>query len=167
MTLTLSTRTSRALLLVSLGVFVFLLYFSLRAALAAYAVDLNSRSGYERAVRLEPGNARYWYLLGHYYQYDFDQPDPNAALRSFLVARSLDPLSADTLLELATNYDEAGKVPEARAAYLEAKRVYPLSAEVLWRYGNFLLRQNEIDSAFTEIRRAVELDPKRGAEALC
>src|SRR5438128_10669171 len=82
-----------------------------------------------------------------------------------MVSRYLDPLSSDTLLELATNYDEAGKVPEARAAYLEAKRVYPLSAEVLWRYGNFLLRQNEIDSAFTEIRRAVELDPKRGAEA--
>jgi tetratricopeptide (TPR) repeat protein len=165
MTLTLSTRTSRALLVVSLGVFVFLTYFSLRAALAANAVGLNSRSGYERAVRLEPGNARYWYLLGHFYQYDFDQPDPNAALRAFLVSRSLDPLSADTLLDLATHYDEAGRAPEARAAFLEAKRVYPLSAEVLWRYGNFLLRQNEIDSAFSEIRRAVELDPKRGAEA--
>jgi tetratricopeptide (TPR) repeat protein len=165
MTLTLSTRASRRLLFIALAVFIFLAYFSIRAARAAYAVDLNSRDGYERAVRLEPGNARYWYLLGRSYQYDFDQPDPNAALRAFLASRSLDPLSADTLLDLATNYDETGRVPEARAAYLEAKRVYPLSAEVLWRYGNFLLRQNEIDSAFSEIRRAVELDPKRGAEA--
>lgn len=165
MTLTLSTRARRSLLLVSVAVLIFLAYFSVREALAAHAVQLNSRSGYEKAVRLEPGNARYWYLLGRFYQNDFDQPDPNAALHAFLVSRSLDPLSADTLLDLATNYDDAGKAPEARAAYLEAKRVYPLSAEVLWRYGNFLLRQNEIDSAFSEIRRAVELDPKRGAEA--
>ena len=165
MTLALSTRASRGLLFVALAVFIFLSYFSIRAALAAQAVELNSRSGYERAVRLEPGNARYWDLLGRFYQNDFDQPDSNAALHAFLVSRSLDPLSADTLLDLATNYDEAGKVPEARAAYLDAKRVYPLSAEVHWRYGNFLLRQNEMDSAFSEIRRAVELDPKRGAEA--
>ena len=165
MTFTLSTRASRGLVFIALAVFIFLAYFSIRAALAAHAVGLNSRSGYERAVRLEPGNARYWYLLGRFYQNDFDQPDASAALHAFLVSRSLDHLSADTLLDLATNYDEAGKVPEARAAYLEAKRVYPLSAEVLWRYGNFLLRQNEIDSAFSEIRRAVELDPKRGAEA--
>ncbi len=165
MTFALSTAARRGLLLVSAGVFIFLAYFSTRAARAAHAVGLNSRSGYEQAARLEPGNARYWYLLGRFYQYDFDQPDSAAALRAFLASRSLDPLSADTLLDLATNYDEAGKISDARAAYLEAKRVYPLSAEVLWRYGNFLLRQNEIPQAFAEIRRAIELDPKRGAEA--
>jgi len=82
-----------------------------------------------------------------------------------MVSRSLDPFSADTLLDLATNYEDAGKITDARAAYLQAKQVYPLSAEVLWRYGNFLLRQNEIAPAFSEIHRAVELDPKRGAEA--
>jgi hypothetical protein len=40
-----------------------------------------------------------------------------------------------------------------------------LSAEVAWRYGNFLLRQGELDPAFAEIRHAVEAEPKRGAEA--
>src|SRR5262249_15502327 len=46
-----------------------------------------------------------------------------------------------------------------------AKRVAPFSSEALWSYGNFLLRQNQLQAAFPEIRRAVELDPKRGAEA--
>ncbi len=165
MILDLSLRATRVLLLLALVVFVFLAHFSIRNARAAHAVGFNTRDGYQQAVRLEPRDARNWYLLGRFYQYDFDQPDPDAARRAFLMSRSLDPLSAETLLDLATNYDDAGKNAEARAAYLEAKRVYPLSAEVLWRYGNFLLRQNEISEAFPEIRRAVELDPKRGAEA--
>jgi tetratricopeptide (TPR) repeat protein len=165
MGLRLSRRATRGLLFIASGIFLFLAYFSIRAACAAYAIGLNSREGYEKAVHLEPGDARNWYLLGRFYQYDFDQADPNAALHAFLISRSLDPLSAETLLELATNYDEAGKNADTRAAYLEAKRVYPLSAEVSWRYGNFLLRQNEIAPAFSEIRRAVELEPKHGAEA--
>jgi tetratricopeptide (TPR) repeat protein len=137
-------RATRALLLLSVAVLFFLSYYSIRSARAAHAIGLNSRAGFEQAVRLEPTDASNWYLLGRFYLYDFDQPDPDAALRAFLVSRSLDPLSSDTLLDLATNYDENGKTAEARAAYLEAKRVYPLSAEVRWRYGNFLLRQNEI-----------------------
>jgi hypothetical protein len=44
-------------------------------------------------------------------------------------------------------------------------RAYPFSAEVHWRYGTFLLRQDEIPEAFAEIHRAVELEPERGAEA--
>ncbi|MBS1839682.1 MAG: carbohydrate binding domain-containing protein [Acidobacteria bacterium] len=165
MILRLSLRAQRGLLLAAFAALCFLSYFSIRVARAAHAAGLNTRAGYEHAVRLEPSDPRNWYLLGRFYQYDFEQSDPNAALNALLVARSLDPLSADTLLDLAANYDEAGKTAEARASYLEAKRVYPLSSEVLWRYGNFLLRNNEIDAAFPEIRKAVELDPKRGPEA--
>src|SRR5215470_4912642 len=165
MILKVSIRGTRALLLVSLAILFFLSYYSIHTARAARAVGLNTRAGYEQAVRLEPSDPHNWYLLGRFYLYDFDQPDPDAALRALLISRKLDPLSPDTLLELATTYDEAGKVAEARAAYSDAKRVYPLSAEVRWRFGNFLLRQKEIPEAFSEIRRAVELDPKRGAEA--
>jgi hypothetical protein len=43
--------------------------------------------------------------------------------------------------------------------------VYPISADVAWSYGNFLLRQGEQQAAFGEIRKAVELEPKRAAEA--
>src|SRR5215470_9779377 len=165
MILKVSIRGTRALFILSIAAVVFLPYYSIRKARAAHAVGLNTREGYEQAVRIEPSDPQNWYLLGRFYLYDFDQPDPDAALRALLISRKLDPLSADTLLELATTYDDAGKVAEARAAYLDAKRVYPLSAEVRWRFGNFLLRQNEIPAAFEEIRRAVELDPKRGAEA--
>ena len=165
MVVKLSIGASRGLLLLSLGVFCVLAYFSIQNARAAHAIGLNTRAGYERAVRLEPGDARNWYLLGRSYQYDFEQPDPSAALNAFLVARSLDPHSIRTLLDLAANYEEAGSTGEARAAYLEAKRIYPFSADVHWSYGNFLLRQNEIPDALPELRKSLELDPKRSAEA--
>jgi hypothetical protein len=69
------------------------------------------------------------------------------------------------LLDLAIAYDSEGDTAQAREAYLTAQRVYPLSADVSWSYGNFLLRQGEQDAAFREIRKTVELDPKRAAEA--
>lgn len=165
MTVVLSIRAARGLLVFALAVFCALAYFSIRNARAAHAIGLNTRDGYERAVRLESGDARNWYLLGRSYQYDFEQPDPQAALRAFLVSRSLDPFSVETLLDLAANYEEAGKPGDARGSYLEAERVYPLSAEVHWSYGNFLIRQNEVVAALPEIRKALELDPKRSAEA--
>src|SRR5690242_18729151 len=139
MTVTLSIRAARGLLLFALAAFCALAYFSIRNARAAHAIGLNTRDGYERAVRLEPGDARNWYLLGRSYQYDFEQPDPQAALHAFLVSRSLDPLSVEPLLDLAANYEEAGKPSDAQGSYLEAERIYPLSAEVHWTYGNFLL----------------------------
>jgi len=160
-----SMRAARGVLLLSLAVFCVLAYFSIRNARAQHAIGLNTRAGYERAVRLEPGDARNWYLLGRSYQYDFEQPDPEAARRALLISRSLDPFSAETSLDLAANFEEAGDLTDARASYLEAERVYPLSADVHWSYGNFLLRQNEIPDALREIRQSLELDPKRSAEA--
>jgi tetratricopeptide (TPR) repeat protein len=142
-----------------------LAFFSIRNALAAHASGLETLVGYQRAVRLEPSNARNWYLLGRYWQYNMDDPDSQKAIGDYHTALSLDPLSSDAWLDLATAYDGENDVTHARNAFLSAKRVYPASAEVSWRYGNFLLRQGELPSAFAEIRHAVEADPKRGTEA--
>jgi tetratricopeptide (TPR) repeat protein len=144
---------------------IFLGYFGVRNAIATYYLNLDSRAGYERAVALEPANARNWFLLGRSYLYDFEQPEPALAVRSLRKAVALDPYSAEALLDLAAAYDEQGDSAEARRAFLAAQRVYPLSADVDWSYGNFLLRQGEQDAAFSEIRKAVELEPKRAAEA--
>jgi hypothetical protein len=68
-------------------------------------------------------------------------------------------------LDLATAYESEGHLVAAREAFVHAKKVYPLSAEVSWRYGNFLLRQGELEPAFAEMRLAVTADPRRSAEA--
>src|SRR5258708_21802642 len=144
---------------------IFLSYFGVRNAAATYYLNLDTRVGYERAVALEPGNARNWFLLGRSYLYDFEQPDPQRAVQSLSRAVALYPYAAEAVVALAAAYDGQGDTADARQAFLAAQRVYPLSADVAWSYGNFLLRQDQQDAAFREIRKAVELEPTRAAEA--
>jgi hypothetical protein len=92
-------------------------------------------------------------------------PEPDGAVSIFRHVLSYPPPSASASLALASVYEAEGHVPAARDAFLQAQRVYPLSAAVSWPYGNFLLRQGEIAPAFAEIRRAAYADPKRSAEA--
>jgi tetratricopeptide (TPR) repeat protein len=167
MVLRLSSSIARATLLFVAAVLAGALgYSSSRNALAAHYAGLETRQGQERAVELEPGNPETWFLLGRYWQYNIEEPDTKRAVAAYRNALSLDPHSANTWLDLAAAYESEGDAAAARDAFQQAKGVYPISAEVAWRYGNFLLRQNEIPAAFAQIRHAVEVDPKRAAEAV-
>src|SRR6266481_3334231 len=166
MILRLSSNAQRAVLVAaSLAMALILSYFSIRNALAAHYADLQTGQSFERAVQLEPADPQNWYLLGRYWQYNLEDPDAARAIHSYLTALSLNPASSETWLDLATVYELEGNLAAARDAFLRAKKAYPLSAEVSWRYGNFLLRQGELEPAATEMRRAVLADPKRAAEA--
>jgi hypothetical protein len=166
MTVRLSNNAQRAaVVVVSFAVAFILAYFSIRNALAVHYAGLQTAASLERAVHLEPADSRNWYLLGRYWQYNLEDPDQQHAIRSYHSALSLNPASWETWLDLAAAYESESNPAEARDAFLHAKKVYPLSAEVSWRYGNFLLRQGELDPAFTEMRLAVQGDPKRAAEA--
>jgi hypothetical protein len=166
MILRLSNSAQRAtLVLVALVVALLLSYFSVRNARAQYFVASQTREGFERATQLEPGDARNWYLLGRYWQFNLEDSDAQQAIRAYKIAVAVDPRSAENWLGLGSAYESVGDLAPARDAFLQARKAYPLSAEVSWQYGNFLLRQGELKSAFTEMRRAVEADPKRGAEA--
>jgi hypothetical protein len=144
-------------------------FFGIRAALAAHYVGLNTRAGFETAVRLEPNDPDMWHLLGRYWQYDPVEADTGRAIRAYTTSLGLNPFSADIWLDLASTYETEGEIDAARKAFLEAKHLYPVSAEVLWRYGNFLLRQNELESAFAEFHRAVGENPQLagGAVRIC
>ena len=163
----LSTSKSRGIVLAfALVCAVFLSYFSIRNALAAHYADLQTREGYEHATRLEPKSFENWQLLGRYWQYNLEDLDTARAIHAYTVALSLNPRSADTWADLGAAYEAESNIASARDAFLHAKKAYPLSAEISWRYGNFLLRQGDRDGAFVEMRHAVEAEPKRGAEAL-
>jgi cytochrome c-type biogenesis protein CcmH/NrfG len=166
MILRLSSAAARfTVVLVGFVLATVLSYSSIRNAMAAHYSGLDTRSGYERAVQLEPGNPEAWHLLGRSWQYDLENADAQRAINAYRTSLSLNPRSANPWLDLATAYESEGDLPAARDAFLQAKRVYPSSAEVTWRYGNFLLRQNELPAAFTEIRQSLSVDPKRAAEA--
>ena len=166
MILRLRNSAHRGILVVAaFAVAITLSYSSIRNARAVHFVGLQTFEGIEHATHLEPDNARNWYLLGRYCQYNLENPDVRRAIRSYVSALSLNPASSEIWLDLASAYESEANLVAARDAFLHAKKVYPLSAEVSWRYGNFLLRQGELESAFAEMRRAVEVDPKRAAEA--
>jgi tetratricopeptide (TPR) repeat protein len=153
------------LVLVALLVALFLSYLSIRTARAEYFASTTTQKGFERATQLEPDNPRNWYLLGRHWQFNIQDSDEHRTVRAYTIAAALNPYSADTWLALGAVYESMGDLAQARDAFLQARKAYPLSAEVSWQYGNFLLRQGELKPAFAEIRRAVEADPGRGAEA--
>jgi tetratricopeptide (TPR) repeat protein len=162
-----SISRSRRLIALALAIAtaVLLGYLSIRAALASHYAKLNTLEGFEKAIELEPSNDRNWHSLGRYLQYNLESPDLDRATSAYRKALELNPGSVETWLDLALAYEAEPEIDAARKAFLEARRVYPASAEVSWRYGNFLLRQNENVKGFLEIHRAVEADPGRALEA--
>jgi tetratricopeptide (TPR) repeat protein len=166
MILRLSTAAERgAVAVIAALCAAFVAFFGIRNALATHFAAQETLSGFSRAVRLEPSNAENWFSLGRYWQYNFESPDLDNAVAAYRRSLLLDPTSADTWMDLAAAYEALGDLGHARDAFANAKRVYPLSAQVAWSYGNFLLRQGELSAAFSEIHRAVTGDPRRGAEA--
>jgi tetratricopeptide (TPR) repeat protein len=166
MILRLSDSLSRALVVAAaLLVGLWLSFFGIRAAIARHDSEQETAKRLEAAVRLEPNNPEYWYSLGRYQQYNLEEPDAVLAEDTYRKTIALNPDATEAWLDLATAYELDGKTEEARTTYLQAKKSYPVSADVAWRYGNFLLRQGEQALAYAELRRAIEADPQRAAEA--
>jgi hypothetical protein len=111
-----------------------------------------------RGANLTPGNADAWDRIGEALSSNFDAP-PSEAISFFQRAVKIDPRSARDWTDLAQAYEIDGDISRADAAYQEAKRDYPVSAEVSWKYGNFLLRQGEKAQGLAEVHRALVTDP--------
>jgi len=158
--LTFEGKGSRwALLIAALIVASFFSFQAIRLWIADYRINSDSLSSIERGVALEPGNAAAWDTLGRFEQLDFVAGDPDQAVKAFQKAVQKDPLSAYYWMNLAGAYEAVGDIPQARDAFQHARDVYPLSAQVAWNYGNFLLRQQQPAEGYTQIQLAVRSDP--------
>jgi len=129
-----------------------------RLSIAAYFNQSSNPTDWERAAAFEPGNTEHWQRLGRYRQWDFQNADLPQAIGYYERATQLNPNSPFDWLELAGAYEMAGDSARARHAFEKAKSVYPISAEVAWNYGNFLLRSGHLPEALAEIRRAIATD---------
>ena len=162
MILRLSDSLSRGLLVIgSLAIALWVSFFSVRSGIAGLAADGSSITDLRWAVRLEPGNPEFWYRLGHYQQFNLEQPDVVAAVESYQKAVTLNPGYTEAWLDLGTAHELDGNSAAARDAFLRAKKTYPASADVAWRYGNFLLREGNLPEALAELRLALQADPRR------
>lgn len=119
-----------------------------------------------RAAELVPGNAEAWGRLGEAAQFNLNETNPSLAISYYLRAVRINPLSAPHWLGLANAYEATGDVSHAQEAYKNAKRDYPISADVAWKYGNFLLRQGQTTQGLSEIHQALLNDSSLTALAI-
>jgi tetratricopeptide (TPR) repeat protein len=130
-----------------------------KIALANHSAARETPDALARAARLEPANAQMWYLSGRYWQYNFEQPNVALAVSYYQRALALEPQSANTWMDLADAREELGDMAQAREAFERAQKAYPISADVAWRYANFLFRQKDIREAFVQVHRALQANP--------
>ena len=128
-------------------------------ALANHYAGSSDFKNWERASRIEPENAEIWYKLARFRQLDFDNADIPLAISYYRRAIQLNPRSPYYKLDLAGALEMAGNMGEADTNFRAAQAAYPISGEVSWKYGNFLLRQNRLPEAYSEIHRALAVDP--------
>jgi tetratricopeptide (TPR) repeat protein len=161
-------KASRRLLFYSIVILISggLSSLAARAWLAAQWNESPNPSLWMRAARLEPGNATYWHHLGTYERWNFVQGDLNKAASYFRRATELNPGSDGDWMELASAYESLGDAALAERAYQNAKWSHPVSSEVAWRYGSFLIRQGDYGEALREIRRALITDPSLTTSAV-
>jgi tetratricopeptide (TPR) repeat protein len=143
--------------------------FSFEAAkgwLAAHWAASPRSEDWFRAANLEPGNAEYWHQLGLFEQWDMERDDLQQAVRYYQKAAEVNPRSDIYWMDLAGACEMLGETSRAREAYAKAKLAHPVSPEVAWRYGSFLLRQGDTAKAFAEFRVALMRDPKLETSAV-
>jgi len=136
-----------------------LVFEAVQHAVAQHWAASADETQWIRAADMEPANSENWYRLGRYRQLDFEHEDVPLAISYYRRATDLDPVSPLYWMDLAGAYETAGQNPQAEQAYRTAQQNYPISGEVAWRYGNFLLRQGRVEAAFQQIHRALAVEP--------
>ena len=121
---------------------------------------------WRKAAQLEPGDAQYWRHLGLYKQWRVGEGGIREAIGNLERATQTDPRSATLWMDLADAYQSSGERVRAQQAYEKAQADYPMSAEVAWRYGSFLLYHGNVPAGYAEIKRALLVDPSLAASAI-
>ncbi|MBZ5659101.1 MAG: tetratricopeptide repeat protein [Acidobacteriia bacterium] len=135
-------------------------YAGVKHAVASHYAGSTSADDWLHAAQVEPADAEHWYQLGRFRQLDFEHTDLTLALTYYRRAVELNPYSPFYKLDLAGTLEMSGQYAEADKYFQAAQHDYPISPEVSWKYGNFLLRQQRLTEAYDEIHRAVMVDPK-------
>jgi Tetratricopeptide repeat len=167
MSFVLSRRTSRIVLVaVCLIGSAALILAASRVWLAAHLAGTQNPADWARAAKIEPHDAAYWNRLGLYQEWDFTHGNIQQAIQDFDRSTQLNPRWDMYWTNLASAYEAAGQPLEARRAYEKALAAHPVSAEVAWQFGSFLLRQGEAQAAAEQIHRALVDRPILTASAV-
>jgi hypothetical protein len=150
----------RALLLTSIAVAAILIWQASVLWLARHRLESGNLALMMRGIALTPGDGAGWDRIGQLRQSDFANLNIPEAIKAYQEAVTVDPHSPHYWLDLATADEVAGENARAQDAYARAKAASPLSAEVAFSYGNFLMRNGNYPQAYEELQRAVRSNPR-------
>lgn len=160
MEISLDGRLRRALLLTSIVVAAILIWQASILWLARHRLESGNLASMTRGIAMTPGDGAGWDRIGQLRQSDFANLNIPEAIVAYRKAVVADPHSPHYWLDLATAYDVGGDNARAKDAYAHAKAASPVSAEVAFSYGNFLMRNGNYPEAYNELRQAARSDPK-------
>jgi tetratricopeptide (TPR) repeat protein len=129
-----------------------------RRSVAVWYYSQRTVQGLRHAIAWEPGNARYPAELSEALQNSPLGGDPAEAIHLAEEATQLSPRDARAWAVLASAYEAAGRMPDARRAFEQAVRCFPRSPHLNWQLGNFLLRANDPAGALDALRLSLAGD---------
>jgi hypothetical protein len=115
-------------------------------------------SVYERAVKYDPTNAEYHFLLAQIYNYSTQHLDLDRARIEYEFAVQYNPDRSQYWLELSKFYEQTGNIERCRYAMAKALENDPNFALRHWAAANLYVRLGDQQAADRELRRAAELD---------
>ena len=137
---------------------------AIREYLADHYSQKSDLASLQRAVRLQPANAKYRDRFGRYLS--MVQESPEAATESYKAAVELNPYVAAYWLDLAAGYELLGNSGGQKAALEHAINADPRRPEVAWEAANFYIIHGETQRALRELRTAIQGGPALRAASL-
>jgi tetratricopeptide (TPR) repeat protein len=141
-------------------------YFVLvtRQFLADYFSSNLDLASLQRAVRLEPGNARHQYRLGYYFLQT--QHEPDIAAQFLKSATMLNPYDSSYWLALSRAYKLLANRSQQDDALQHAIAADPSTPEVAWEAANAYWAEGETGRALTQFGVMLRADPNSSAESV-
>jgi tetratricopeptide (TPR) repeat protein len=146
-----------ALVMVSCGV---LIYRTSSVFLAAWITRTKNLdpSIYERAIKYDPNNADYHFVLAQIYNHSTEHLNIRRAGEEYEAAVRLNPYRSAHWLELSKYYEQQKNIERGRYAMKMALERDPNYAQIHWAAANLYLRLNDLSSADFELRRTADQD---------
>jgi tetratricopeptide (TPR) repeat protein len=113
---------------------------------------------YERAIRYDPQNADYHFVLAQIYNYSTPYLNLPRAQAEYEAAVRLNPDRAAYWLELSKYYEQLGNKGRCLSAMQMALKNDPNYAQTHWAAANLYVRIGDLKSADVEFHRTAELD---------
>src|ERR1700735_3806067 len=151
---------------VAVGLWLAYLSLAGRECLASWYGDPDriDLARFQRAARLDPGDADYHHPIGRYY--DVVVHDPPSAIEPYRAAVQLNPHSARFWFDLANAYQVLGDITGQTAALEHAIEADPTTPDVAWEAANLYLVRGEDQKALHEFHVVLENDPSMANAAI-